>query len=229
MSARTFASRHYLIAVLCSAWFVGTAIAQEQEEDKPIRRRAPKSITLKAEADTPATDDAGASQNAGQEAKDTDRYERFAKYMTGAKFVGRFTVLGKDDKELPQEEYTIAKCEKLPKGNLFRFTARIQYGDTDTEVPMDLPVEWAGDTPVISLTNLWIPGLGTFSSRVVVYQGSYAGTWTHGDKGGHLFGTIEKEESAEEAESAAAAEESEPAGANTVEPKSLEAPGPAGD
>jgi len=51
---------------------------------------------------------------------------------------------------------------------------------------------WSGNTPVITLDNLWIPGMGTFSARVLIHQGRYAGTWSHGDKGGHLFGRIEK-------------------------------------
>lgn len=120
----------------------------------------------------------------------TEREAKFAKYMTGAKFVGRFTVMNNADGKMPEEEYTISKCEKLPGLDRFRFTARIRYGDTDTEVPMDLEVKWAGETPVITLENLWIPGLGTFSSRVVIHHGRYAGTWDHGDKGGHLFGKI---------------------------------------
>ena len=56
---------------------------------------------------------------------------------------------------------------------------------------MSLQVEWAATTPVITLTNAAIPGLGTFSSRVVIYKNKYAGTWSHGEVGGHLFGTIE--------------------------------------
>lgn len=130
----------------------------------------------------------------------TERDQRFADYMSGVKFIGRFTVLdgqGQSDK-MPEEEYTIHKCEKLPEDDLFRFTARIRYGDTDTEVPMDLPVKWAGRTPVITLENLWIPGLGTFSSRVVIHGDRYAGTWDHGPKGGHLFGRIEKMNNTEE-------------------------------
>ncbi len=119
-----------------------------------------------------------------------ERDARFAQYMTGAKFVGRFTILGKNDGNMPEEEYTIHKCEKLEQDDMFRFTARIRYGDTDTELPMDLPVKWAGRTPVITLEKLWLPGLGTFSSRVVIHSGRYAGTWDHGDKGGHLFGRI---------------------------------------
>lgn len=125
---------------------------------------------------------------------DESRETRFAKYMTGATLAGRFTVVGKANDEMPEEEYTILKCEKLPDGDLYRFTARIRYGETDAELPMDLPVLWAGDTPVISLTNLWIPGLGTFSSRVMIYRDRYSGTWTHGEVGGHLFGVIKKEE-----------------------------------
>jgi hypothetical protein len=52
-------------------------------------------------------------------------------------------------------------------------------------------VKWAGKTPVITLDNITIPGLGTFSSRVVIDQGKYAGTWKHDDVGGHLFGKLE--------------------------------------
>lgn len=129
------------------------------------------------------------------------RDERFATFMTGKKLVGRYTVLGKSNGEMPEEEYTISRCEKLPEANLFRFTARIRYGDTDTELPMDLPVEWAGDTPMISLSNLWIPGLGTFSSRVLIHRDRYAGTWTHGEVGGHLFGVIRDAEDPEESDS----------------------------
>jgi hypothetical protein len=76
---------------------------------------------------------------------------------------------------------------------MFRFTAKLKYGETEAEVPMEFPVYFAGDTPVISLTDLSIPTLGTFSARVVIYRDSYAGTWQHNEKGGHLFGTIESD------------------------------------
>ena len=45
---------------------------------------------------------------------------------------------------------------------------------------------------MITLTDFTVPGLGTFSARVLIYRNKYAGTWSHGDVGGHLFGTIEK-------------------------------------
>ena len=51
-------------------------------------------------------------------------------------------------------------------------------------------MKWAGKTPVITLDNVTIPGLGTFSSRVVIDGALYAGTWQHDAVGGHMFGRI---------------------------------------
>jgi hypothetical protein len=112
--------------------------------------------------------------------------------LTNVKLSGRFTVAGREDQSPKAEEYTITRAIKLPDGDLWMITARIKYGDKDTTVPMPLEIKWAGDTPIISLTNLAIPGLGTFTSRVVIYDNQYAGTWQHGKVGGHLFGRIEK-------------------------------------
>ena len=122
----------------------------------------------------------------------TTREERLAAYLTGAKFVGQFTVDGKAGAAPKTEEYTISKCEKLPQEDLYRFTARIKYGDVDSEVPLPLTVLWSGNTPVITLDNLTIPGMGTFSARVLIHSDRYAGTWQHDAVGGHMFGKIEK-------------------------------------
>lgn len=123
----------------------------------------------------------------------TSRETRLAKYLSGTQFIGKFTVDGKDGSP-KTEAYTIKSCEKLPAADLYRFTARIKYGNVDQELPMDLKIVWAGKTPVITLDSLWIPGMGTFDARVLIQPGPqagrYAGTWQHGDHGGHLFGKI---------------------------------------
>lgn len=124
------------------------------------------------------------------EASDSDPAARLAAYLNGCKFVGKFTLDGQDSAKT--EEYTISKCEKLPETDMYRLTARIKYGDFDSELPLDLPIHWSANTPVITLDNFWIPALGTFSARVLLHGDRYAGTWQHGEKGGHLFGKIEK-------------------------------------
>ncbi len=118
--------------------------------------------------------------------------KKLEKDLTGVKLVGRFTVTGKDDMTPKDEEYTITSAMKLDEPDLWLLKARIKYGKTDGTFPIPLEIKWAGDTPVITLTNLEIPGLGTFSSRVVIYEGRYAGTWQHGDVGGHLFGVLKR-------------------------------------
>ncbi len=130
-----------------------------------------------------------------QEAPAADRaalFKQFEETLSGVKLVGRFTMLGKDDGPLPKEEYTINSVTKLPEGDYWLFKSRIKYGQHDVTVPLPLEVKWAGDTPVITLTDFTIPGMGTFSARVVIDKNKYAGTWAHGKAGGHLFGVIEK-------------------------------------
>jgi hypothetical protein len=122
-----------------------------------------------------------------------DRDQRLAKYLSGSKFVGRFTIDGKEADKPKLEAYTISKCEKLPKADMFRMTARIKYGDVDSEVPLDLQILWSGKTPVITLDSFWILGMGTFDARVLIHGDRYAGTWQHGKVGGHMLGKIVKE------------------------------------
>lgn len=119
-----------------------------------------------------------------------DRGQRLAEYLTNKKFVGRFTVDGSDADAFKVEQYEISKCEKLPEPDRYRLTARIKYGKTDQEVPLELTILFAGDTPVITLDSMWIPGMGTFDARVLIRRDRYAGTWKHDAKGGQLFGKI---------------------------------------
>jgi hypothetical protein len=121
----------------------------------------------------------------------SEQINQFAKRMTGAIFVGRYTDGSGESKT---DKYEIKQAKKLEGGDLWLFTARIVYGETDITVPIPLQVKWAGKTPVITLDEVTIPGMGTMSAHVVVDGDYYAGTWKHDDRGGHLFGQIEKQE-----------------------------------
>ena len=66
----------------------------------------------------------------------------------------------------------------------------MKYANKDLTLPITLPVIWAGDTPMITLDNVALPGMGTFSARVLFHRNRYAGTWQHDDIGGHMFGEL---------------------------------------
>lgn len=144
----------------------------------------------------PTADDAAARKvvtEAKAESHDRQALEKeFQKTMSGATLVGHFTVSGlPGGGPLKEERYNIKNVSKLT-GDWWLFLTSVEYGGKRAvTVPVPLQVKWAGDTPVITLTDVPIPQLGTFTSRVLVYKGEYAGTWSGGDHGGHLFGRIE--------------------------------------
>jgi hypothetical protein len=115
--------------------------------------------------------------------------KQFQESMANVALVGYFTQ--GDSGEPRADRYVIERVSKV-KEDLWKFEARIQYNKKDVKVAMDLPVKWAGDTPVISLTNFAVPGFGSFTARVLIYNGAYAGTWGDARHGGKLFGKIQK-------------------------------------
>ena len=127
------------------------------------------------------------------EAEIAARDEAFSKSMAKCVLVGSFTIDGKESEEAPKaERYEIESVTKASE-NLWIFMTRVKYGKLDTKLPITVPVEWAGDTPMVSLTNANLPGLGEgFSARVLFHENRYAGTWQHGAIGGHMFGKIER-------------------------------------
>ncbi len=115
--------------------------------------------------------------------------EEFTRSMSGVALDGAFTVDGSDRDEARGERYTIERVEKVA-GDIWLFHARLQFGDTDVSLPVPVKLLWAGDTPVVTLTDAFLPGLGTYTARLVFYRGRYAGLWSNPDTGGFQFGTI---------------------------------------
>ena len=121
--------------------------------------------------------------------------QKLQRFLTDITFRGHFTTDKKgSENELPkQDEYTITSATHV-SGDYWLLTSRIQYRDIDVTLPVPVMIRWAGTTPVITLEKVTLPGMGTFSSRVLVHNNRYAGTWQHDDVGGHLFGTLSKNE-----------------------------------
>lgn len=134
------------------------------------------------------------SQEEAAEARQARLNQGFSRLLTGATLSGSFTVdreraEGEPAKPPREEEYTISSATHLG-GELWLITSRIRYGDVDATVPVPVAVKWAGNTPVITLDNVTLPGMGTFSSRVLFHGNRYAGTWQHDDVGGLMFGRV---------------------------------------
>jgi hypothetical protein len=145
-----------------------------------------------ARGEQPAANSQAAS---GAEPSNVNRQAKLeaalSQMLSGATLEGSFTrtSAGSDPTQLAREKYTLGEVKKIG-GDAWQFPTRIQYGDKDVALPITLPIRWAGDTPVVVVDRLELPGFGSVSARVMFFEGHYAGYWTHGDHGGHLFGVI---------------------------------------
>jgi hypothetical protein len=117
----------------------------------------------------------------------------FKATLTKATLTGRWCLV-QDGKLTPEKEdkYTITAVNKIG-GDMWLIHARIQYGKKDVTAPVPVQVKWAGDTPVIVVDKIPIPGSGTYSARLLIYEKTYAGTWSGGDHRGLMNGLITNE------------------------------------
>jgi hypothetical protein len=123
---------------------------------------------------------------------------QFKATMTAATMTGRWCplkdgVLGaeKDDK------YSIVSVEKV-SGSSWTINARMKHGQQEFVIPIPVQVKWAGDTAVMIVDHMKLPGGNAYegsaySARVLIHAGTYAGTWSGGDHGGLLNGVITKD------------------------------------
>lgn len=114
----------------------------------------------------------------------------FAERLNGAALVGRFTVSGREDRVATPDRYDLYSVEKVGTDQ-WRFNAKI--GENGMTLPIVVTMKFVDDTPMIVMTDTAIPGMGTFTARVFFYGDMYAGTWSHGGRGGgHMYGRIER-------------------------------------
>ncbi|BDC51507.1 hypothetical protein F183_A38230 [Bryobacterales bacterium F-183] len=117
---------------------------------------------------------------------------KFRKFIEGGiTLVGRSSST-RSDKISSEERYTISSASKLT-GDTWLLTAKFKYKDQELPIPVPVSVRWAGDdTPVLCLTDVGVPGMGSYTARVVLHGDQYAGTWSSskGGYGGQLFGKI---------------------------------------
>lgn len=150
-------------------------------------------------------DESPESESSARENNLNEKEQTFADALNGATLDGTWQMTrpadsGKGTKLTgpAPEKYTILRVEKLLEDQWI-ITARIQYANKDAEIPVPIRVVWAGDTPVITVDELTLPILGTYSARVMVYGGFYAGTWFGKGYGGVLSGQIVKDGKPQEA------------------------------
>lgn len=134
--------------------------------------------------------------------------KQFENELTGAtlsgvwQMTGEGGLTGKGALTQPKpDHYSISKVSKTGDDD-WLITARIQYAEFDVNIPVPVRVIWAEDTAIITLNDLTMPLLGTYSARVMIHHGFYSGVWYCGGKnyGGVMQGRITKKANEAEVE-----------------------------
>lgn len=187
--------RYRLLPVRVSAMVLTLSVQAVAQTPAPATAPPPDPPPAAAAAPAPA----------GTEKKKRTRADLekdFREMLTGATLTGVWQMTG--DKGLtgtepltpPKEErYTIASVTRLAE-DYWLVSARIQIAqDKDVTVPVPVRVIWSGDTPVMTLDDVGVPMLGTYSARVMFYRDFYSGIWLSNEKnyGGVMAGRITRE------------------------------------
>jgi hypothetical protein len=138
----------------------------------------------------PAAREGGRERSAGA----SSRERQFKTMLTGKVLRGTWQMCGEEGLKgkaplsPPRpERYEIERVSKA-SDDYWVLTARIQYADRDARIPVTVRVVWAEDVAIITLDERALPGLGTYSARVMVHRGFYSGTWFGKNYGGVLSG-----------------------------------------
>ncbi len=117
---------------------------------------------------------------------------KFKDLLTNVTLSGRWAPI-KDGKmgEDKADEYSIAGATKV-NDDTWAIEAKMKYGGHELVLPIPVQVKWAGDTPVIVVDKLTIPGGGTYSARVLFFEKTYAGSWSSEKHAGLLSGTVSR-------------------------------------
>lgn len=115
--------------------------------------------------------------------------------FTKANLAGRWAALkdGVLGEQRDGDKYHIVGVTK-GEGDKWTVNARMKYRNQEVVMPIPVRMKFSGDTAILMVDNLAIPGGGTYTARLLIFERTYSGTWTSPRGGGLLYGTITNEE-----------------------------------
>ena len=154
-------------------------LAQGQPPAEPVKDSKPESTT---------------KTNTASQSLPSDPEERFKVLFTKAYLSGRWAALrdGQLGEERAGDKYNIVNVMK-GTGDKWIVNAKLKYGNREFMLPVTVQMKFVGDTAIMEVNDLAIPGGGTYTARLMIYERTYSGTWKDQRGGGMLYGTISNE------------------------------------
>jgi len=144
--------------------------------------------------DKKVEDTSKATAEAAQKPLPADPEERFKLLFTKSYLSGRWAPLkdGVLGEERTGDKYQIVSVAK-GTGDNWTVSAKLKYRDQEFVMPIPVRMKFDGDTAILIVDDLKIPGGGSYTARLLIYERTYSGTWSGQRGGGMIYGTITSE------------------------------------
>jgi hypothetical protein len=211
----------HAIVLMAVGWMAPMGLAGGQDRNVDPKEETSAAKPIKKESSGGDTKEEASQAIAPERLPDEERAhdraeleKEFEQMLTGAVLVGVWQMTAGLEEQAPlspprEERYEISRARKMT-GDHWLIFARIHYADKDVTIPVPVRILWAGDTAVLTLDDVGLPMLGTYSARVTFHRGFYNGIWYSNVKnyGGVMMGRIEKKDKESEGSEEAAPERS---------------------
>lgn len=193
------------LALICFGTIAGFGIHLFAQQPPPAtppdqKKPLPENLDKKAPPAAGTIETKDAETIDAQVTKREKLEKEFQETLTNATLQGIWQMTGEGGlkasaplTEPKPDKYTIISATKSA-GDNWIVNARIQFADKDVTFPFPIRVVWAEDTAIITLNDLAVPMVGTYSARVMIHKGFYSGIWYCNEKnyGGVMQGRIIK-------------------------------------
>jgi hypothetical protein len=185
--SQTFNSKFMKANIAMSVLLVIAATALTAQAQTPEPAKAAKAESASKKAEEPKA-------TVSQKPLPADSEERFKFLFTKSYLSGRWAPLkdGALGDERVGDKYQIASVAK-GTGDNWVVNAKLKYREQEFVLPIPVRMKFDADTAILIVDELTIPGGGTYSARLMIYERTYSGTWKGQRGGGMLYGTITNE------------------------------------
>lgn len=115
-------------------------------------------------------------------------HESLQRVLSGATLSGLLSPAG--NHQPTQAAVLVKQLQKAAGPHDWLFQIAITAGGKEQECSVKGDVHWHGSTPVLTMHDVEIPGVGQVSGKLMIHNRLFAATWVHEGVRGHAWGDV---------------------------------------
>lgn len=112
----------------------------------------------------------------------------FERLLSGATLSGMLSAAGGEESRAAA--VLVQRLERTDAPHEWLLHVVVTPGGNGVECQVKCDVHWAGSTPVATVHEAEIPGIGTVNAKVLFHNCLFTGTWLHAGRKGQMWGEV---------------------------------------